>query len=881
MIFYRHILRATCALLLTVALPLSAWAAPVRQFPDVPVTSPEFRQITKLSAQGVINGRDNGSFSPADPVKHLEALVMAMRFFNYAGTAETSAHLLSKETEAQFGGNVPTWGKGYIVTAINQNIIDPAENRAWDAGASRAWVARLLVQMLGYQSQAEALAAETTTFPDAATIPAWAKGYIVKAVQLGLIRGYEDGTFQPNRTVSRSEMAIFLDRAEAHMTGLPLNINEATVIAANDTGLSVLNETNLLTNLTLSSNCRIFSKGRPATAGDLKAQDRIRYIKDNDQVVYLEVYQAGSALINVVKGEVIHLNQETGLLSIRAEDGTPRTFALAAGIKVLTLFQQAVTTSNLTVGAKVQVHLNNEGKAATILLEEAGQKGSQGTITELDLTNKILILSDAGNHFLTYYIGENVDLEYEGRRFTSLADLRQGDLVAVDTDAKNMVTAIKVIQPQSRLTITGTVALLAKDTRILTVKTADGQLLAYELPSGVTLEFANGTGAMIDELFAQDPVTLYLQGGTVQRVVLDKTGETRGIWGKIVSVDQVRRLLVVKDREDRLMSYEIKDPVILDIEGNNDPTLSDLTVDTIILFELDKDMIDYIKVDNTVEGTVERVESSRNLLTLRDLAGNLTNYAVSPNVDVELYGRAGETLSDVTVNDRVKIRLKNDRIVQIQIHGKTSGRVTDTTVSTNRIYLTDLDDKEHIYTVNNDLKLVIPGITNPRVSDIERNQWAVVAYWGDDPYCITIQRPVTGEVTGVDASHERITVRHYDGTAKTYNLAAEFKVEKAGTTSTYLSTVETKDRIQLVLDEQDQVFRAYVARKVSGQVDGINRSTKTIYLQGVVIGYDIDDNTTIHRNGARKTFDDILQKQNITIYYTTGFKAIEVALPNN
>ena len=40
-----------------------------------------------------------------------------------------------------------------------------------------------------------------------------ASGYIASAVNAGIIQGYPDGTYRPNETVTRGQMAIFLSRA--------------------------------------------------------------------------------------------------------------------------------------------------------------------------------------------------------------------------------------------------------------------------------------------------------------------------------------------------------------------------------------------------------------------------------------------------------------------------------------------------------------------------------------------------------------------------------------------------------------------------------------------------------------------------------------------
>ena len=51
-----------------------------------------------------------------------------------------------------------------------------------------------------------------TKFPDVGAEQV-ASGYIASAVAEGIIQGYPDGTYRPNETVTRGQMAIFLSRA--------------------------------------------------------------------------------------------------------------------------------------------------------------------------------------------------------------------------------------------------------------------------------------------------------------------------------------------------------------------------------------------------------------------------------------------------------------------------------------------------------------------------------------------------------------------------------------------------------------------------------------------------------------------------------------------
>ena len=56
-------------------------------------------------------------------------------------------------------------------------------------------------------------ASELLSFTDANRIGLWAREAIAKAVGLGIVSGYSDGTFQPDRPITRAEMAVMIARA--------------------------------------------------------------------------------------------------------------------------------------------------------------------------------------------------------------------------------------------------------------------------------------------------------------------------------------------------------------------------------------------------------------------------------------------------------------------------------------------------------------------------------------------------------------------------------------------------------------------------------------------------------------------------------------------
>ncbi|NIK75419.1 hypothetical protein FHS15_000517 [Paenibacillus castaneae] len=54
---------------------------------------------------------------------------------------------------------------------------------------------------------------EKLSFKDAGSVPSWASDYVAAAVEAGIITGYEDHTFRASKPIKRSEIAVMIARA--------------------------------------------------------------------------------------------------------------------------------------------------------------------------------------------------------------------------------------------------------------------------------------------------------------------------------------------------------------------------------------------------------------------------------------------------------------------------------------------------------------------------------------------------------------------------------------------------------------------------------------------------------------------------------------------
>ncbi|WP_312117210.1 outer membrane protein assembly factor BamB family protein [Brevibacillus reuszeri] len=102
------------------------------------------------------------------------------------------------------------WAKNAIIEAVSKGIVYGYPDGTFkpDRTVTRAEFAVLLMNALKPAGKGEAL-----IFKDKDAIGPWAEKQIAQCVELGIINGYSDGTFRPNKTITHAEMIVMVVRA--------------------------------------------------------------------------------------------------------------------------------------------------------------------------------------------------------------------------------------------------------------------------------------------------------------------------------------------------------------------------------------------------------------------------------------------------------------------------------------------------------------------------------------------------------------------------------------------------------------------------------------------------------------------------------------------
>ncbi|MCC2388715.1 S-layer homology domain-containing protein [Bacillus pacificus] len=192
----------TAAMVAGVVAPVAA-SASENAFPDVQSGQWYTKAINEMAAKKIISGMEDGTFGLGQDVTRAQVATFMVKAKDIK-TGSTKTPFTDVNEKDWFAPYVSAAEANKIMAGLGDNKFGPNEK------LTRAQMAQLLVNAYGFKADEN----NKVTFNDIDGLSwATAKSSIETLASLGLVTGYGDGTFQPNKVVSREEAAQFIYNA--------------------------------------------------------------------------------------------------------------------------------------------------------------------------------------------------------------------------------------------------------------------------------------------------------------------------------------------------------------------------------------------------------------------------------------------------------------------------------------------------------------------------------------------------------------------------------------------------------------------------------------------------------------------------------------------
>jgi len=570
-------------------------------------------------------------------------------------------------------------------------------------------------------------AAAKITFSDVENEPtvSWAKAYINEMAELGYIKGYEDGTFKPNNSISKTEALILLSR----MVGVNDDVFEDSLEYALDEFQSDLKK--YTTNYKDEVAFLLYT-------GILKPDDLDNYLTNANKNEPLKRYEA-AILLTKLLGAGEEVEESLFVASSYAdskdipEDARP--------------YVEYVKEQGIMQG------MGNNAEGMPEFWPNSPVTRSQMAKMLYTLIDILDVTTETGVIVGTDSFEETVTIALEDKNVAFPVDARteykiDGEAVEFEEMIEGM--NVKVTQIAGKLALIENYVVLEdtviyglvsgtredEDKKSITIADANNKKIVdtYVLAEDAKIR-VGGAIDLFSKIKANNYVELVIKDGLVEEVsVIDKSTTVLGTLDSVDATGDYTVLNII-DSADEVVSYEVSAEGVVVSRNSLDSNIAGLMEGDSVSLKLTYGKITKISASSKnqkVAGKISAIThtTSGSLITI-EANGKTKEYKVNKSADVLIDSTEKGTVYDLRPGTDINVTIESSEITSIKASAKAEkSSITGKIVTINTVYnliVIEEDGVEYDVYCNGNTK-IIDSLTAKTVSlkSVEKGRQAIV-----------------------------------------------------------------------------------------------------------------------------------------------------------
>lgn len=549
------------------------------------------------------------------------------------------------------------------------------------------------------------VSAAKVTFSDVENDPtvSWAKPYISEMAELGYIKGYEDGTFKPNNTITKTEALLLLSR----MLGVNDDAYADSVELAQDAYGSMLKKYS--TNYSNEIAFLLYT-------GVLKTDDLDTYISTSNKNTPLKRYEA-AVLLTKLLGAEEDVQKNTFVSSSYADtvEIPDSARAYVEYVKGEGIMQGMGTTvsGQPVFSPNTDVTRSQMAKMLCSLIDVLDRSAETGVIASVDNFNDTFTVT-VNSVDVMYTAASNTRFKVDGKD-VDLSALKAGMHVKI-THLKGQVSLVENYNVIEDAVIYGLVSSTKETTGSMSITIVDAndssKKQTYSVSDKVKVRI-NDAVDTFGKIKSTNYVKMTISDETVTEI--EVVSKTTNVSGTLINLDASGEytILTVKGSDGTETDYEVSADGVSVARNSLDAKLSSLMQGDSITLRLTYGKVTKITAASTnqeTQGTISYITYTTTGTKIGiEISGKVTEYTVNKSVDVLIDSSAG-SVYDLRPGSDIKIKLQSSEIVKIEAAGTiTKSQLVGIVKSTNANYglmVVEEGNSEYSVFVNGNTKII-------------------------------------------------------------------------------------------------------------------------------------------------------------------------------
>lgn len=503
----------------------------------------------------------------------------------------------------------------------------------------------------------------------------WAVPYITEMAEQGYIKGYEDGTFRPKNTISKTEALILL----ARMIGVNDDSFADSVELAVSEYSSVLSK--YTTNYAREISFLLYT-------GVLNSSELDTYISASNKNAALQRYEAAVLLTKLLGAEEEVKN--SAFVSSSYADTVEIPDSARAYVEYVKEVGIMEGMGNNAAGAPVfspntSVTRAQMAKMLCCLIDVIDRSVQEGTVVSTDSFNETITVTIDGTDIVNTVSGHTA-YKIDGKA-VALSDITKGMHVKI-AHVAGVVSLVEKQTLAEDCIIYGLVSSTSSSNNLQSVTIVDANDSSiketYVLAENAKIR-VGGAVDLFSKVKANNYVALTIEDGLV--TVLEVVEKSSTVYGTLKSVDISGdyTVLNIADNDGNLVSYETASEEVGVTRNGLNASISELAIGDSLSLKLTYGKITKIQASSSTSTKSGRLSyitySTEGAKIGVEISGSVTEYKVNKSVNVIIDSVENSSIYDLRAGTDIDIKLESSEVVKIEAAGavlksQLSGTVT-------------------------------------------------------------------------------------------------------------------------------------------------------------------------------------------------------------
>lgn len=424
--------------------------------------------VEYMDREGVINpSATTGKYEPDRDMTRAEFMRYINRAFHFEETAAISFSDVPRN--AWYYETIQIAVKYGYINGVGDNMMEP------EGKVTREQAAVIIGRL--FKADPGSISPSDLPFSDNSSISDWGAGYIKAAVDKGFLSGYEDGTFQPQRVVSRGEVAKVL----YYYMGTALSSPGKAY-----TGADLKGDT---TNVTISESCTLSDA---VVEGDLYISEGL----GSKAVTLNNVTVKGTMIVS--GGTVTMMNTSSDHMIV----SSPMGRLLQVTATGATHIGQTEVQTSATLYEKWLGSAKNDGFASvSVRGKDKVSLTLDAAVDELALESASTVSTTEGTQIYHMSVGQDASVTGQGSVYH--ADIQTGDVSfasSVTVSGYTLANGVAATIGGQKVSESSVAGVIPKTIAVdLGNPSALGEGVAISVPSGLTVSSVSCDGRSLTE----------------------------------------------------------------------------------------------------------------------------------------------------------------------------------------------------------------------------------------------------------------------------------------------------------------------------------------------------------------------------------------------